>query len=284
MSHLSITTPRIKAETAIRTNRDPIERHRSAVLFSFRQKVKLSFDCANYTVKTVENPGELRQALLLRQEVFRQEFSQNPSSADSDFDALDIEADHLVVIDRAFQKVVGNYRLISSHYAPCFYSQEEFVLDEFLQFKGNKLELSRACVHPHYRRGIIMQLLWRGLMEYLTSTNAAYLFGCTSIKTINRGSIRSLTALLDEKSAFTDRYGVKPLLHCCPDRRSELEGDSVHHSSIEGLMPPLLKSYLRAGAQLCRYPAVDMDFQCTDFLTVLDLETMQRTYARKYLE
>jgi putative hemolysin len=54
-------------------------------------------------------------------------------------------------------------------------------------------------------------------------------------------------------------------------------------NDAESLMPPIMKAYLRAGAQLCRYPAVDMDFKCTDFFTILDLDGMRDMYARKYL-
>jgi putative hemolysin len=44
-----------------------------------------------------------------------------------------------------------------------------------------------------------------------------------------------------------------------------------------------MQAYLRAGAKLSRRPAVDMDFQCTDFFTILDLDEMRDVYARKYL-
>jgi putative hemolysin len=54
-------------------------------------------------------------------------------------------------------------------------------------------------------------------------------------------------------------------------------------SSPEDVMPPIMKAYLQAGARLCRNTAIDMDFQCTDFFTILDLEDMQDIYARKYL-
>jgi putative hemolysin len=256
---------------------------RSASPIEFRQKVGISFDRSQYTVKSVENSDELLQAISLRQEVFRREFCQDLTGTVSDLDELDMIADHLIVIDNVSHKVIGNYRLISSLHSHRFYSQSEFSLTEFLGSGGDKLELSRSCVHSAHRCGIVMQLLWRGVIEYMRLIGARYLFGCTSVKTIRGDLIAQLTSLLDYKNAFTDRYRVEPLLHCRVPHHPELNGELPKINAAESLVPPIMKGYLRAGAQLSRCPAVDMDFQCTDFFTILDRDRMRDEYARKYL-
>jgi putative hemolysin len=255
----------------------------SASPVEFRRKVGVSFDRSQYTVKSVENSDELLQAISLRQEVFRREFCQDWTKTVSDLDELDMTADHLIVIDNVSHKIIGNYRLISSLHSHRFYSQGEFSLTEFLRSSGDKLELSRSCVHSAHRCGIVMQLLWRGVIEYMRVIGARYLFGCTSVQTVRGDLIAQLISLLDHKNAFTDQYRVEPLHHCRVPHHSESNGDLPNISAAESLVPPIMKGYLRAGARLCRCPAVDADFQCTDFFTILDRDRMPDDYARKYL-
>jgi len=272
----------MNTENQIPICRNIIRPYGSAGSIDFRRKVDISFDRSQYTVKSVETQDELRQALSLRWEVFREEFCRNSTGTETDFDELDIEADHLVVIDRLSQHVVGNYRLISSKHSRRFYSQEEFSLTDFLRSNDHKLELSRSCVHPKHRNGIVMQLLWRGVMEYMTAINARYFFGCTSVRTVQLELIDQLVSVLDQENAFTAQYGVLPLPHCRISSQPPPANNINPSPSAKRLIPPIMNAYLRAGAKLCRHAAIDTDFQCTDFFTILDLKNMEGIYTRKF--
>ena len=65
---------------------------------------------------------------------------------------------------------------------------------------------------------------------------------------------------------------------------------ALRHWELEGtgkpfwkkLLPPLLRSYLQAGSKVHGAPALDKDFQCIDLLTILDLRSVQGSYARRY--
>ena len=48
-------------------------------------------------------------------------------------------------------------------------------------------------------------------------------------------------------------------------------------------MPPLLRGYLRLGAQVCGPPSYDPDFDCADFLILLDVENLDQRYLRFFL-
>lgn len=50
----------------------------------------------------------------------------------------------------------------------------------------------------------------------------------------------------------------------------------------EALIPPLLKSYLKHGAKIVGVPALDSDFGCIDFLTVLKKAEMTNSLARRF--
>src|SRR5690606_878355 len=100
-------------------------------------------------------------------------------------------ADHLLVIDHDLPKskrIVGTYRLLRQEVAERhkgFYSASEFDLstlmsDEFRQNLGGGrqlLELGRSCVHPDYRANSTINMLWKGIAEYLKEHRIAWMFG-----------------------------------------------------------------------------------------------------------
>jgi putative hemolysin len=54
-------------------------------------------------------------------------------------------------------------------------------------------------------------------------------------------------------------------------------------TALRAAMPPLLRGYLRLGAQVCGAPAHDVRFGSADFFTLLDAERIDRRYLRYLL-
>ena len=50
----------------------------------------------------------------------------------------------------------------------------------------------------------------------------------------------------------------------------------------EGKTPSLLKSYIKAGAKVSSYPAYDRDFNCIDFVTILERKNLDSKLVRKF--
>ena len=50
-----------------------------------------------------------------------------------------------------------------------------------MSYPGEILELGRSCVDPTYRSGATMQLLWRGIAEYVFYHDISIMFGCASL-------------------------------------------------------------------------------------------------------
>jgi putative hemolysin len=48
-----------------------------------------------------------------------------------------------------------------------FYTALEFDLGGITAPVGELMELGRSCVEPGYRTGAVMQLLWRGIADYV---------------------------------------------------------------------------------------------------------------------
>src|SRR5690606_22570614 len=122
------------------------------------------------------NGSELLKILQLRHDIFVKEWQGRKTYHGLDVDNYDFAGDHLMIIDKSNNEVVGTYRLLCSKFTDRFYSQSEFHMDEFLRWPVVKLELGRACVHPQYRDGSTIDLLWKGLTRYIDEVEARYLF------------------------------------------------------------------------------------------------------------
>jgi len=254
-------------------------------LLRFRQKTRIHFKVKHFTVKTVENRRELLQSYRLRYDVFHKEYMGKTFPVGFDTDIFDRWADHLVVIDERISRVVASYRLISSEFSHHFYSATEFDISNFLARPGIKLELSRTCIHKDFRKGSVIVLLWRGLGEYIKASRANYLFGCSSIKTMDLDELCGVFKELDSEGYVDSSLSLPVLPEFRMDGFSKAikaRAGSQEQSKIQ--IPTLLKGYLRTGATVAPDPALDRKFRCVDFFTVLDVSKMNELSAKKYLK
>lgn len=254
---------------------------------NYRGNVQFSFDRGHFTVKTASKGSELEDCLRLRFDVFHKEYMRKRRDHGVDVDALDFSCDHLMIVDKRTGKTIGTYRLNSSLFTNTFYSQGEFEMDELLKLPGTKLELGRACIAREFRTGAVIALLWRGIAEYIRETRTQILFGCSSIKTIEPMQIGRITRSLilsgdltyDFNVKPTKKYRVKQMSHILNYLEAEKEASG---DDVTGLIPPLFQSYLRMGAKICGEPALDRDFYCIDFLTLIRVEELNPTLREKY--
>jgi len=252
------------------------------LLKGFKNKVNLSLEKGSFLVKTVDHPSELAAVLRLRHEVFHKEFLGEKLPLEIDMDDYDALGDHLIIMDQEKKKIVGTYRLICSKFSPSFYSTSEFELSQFLKEPSVKLELSRACIHQDYRTGAVINLLWRGLVQYLQTVKADYLFGCASIRTMESEEVNAILAYLSNRGYLNEQYAIRP--HADYKMHGVLSSAAPEEvvAKGKGLIPPLLSSYLRAGAKVCGEPALDRSFQCVDFFTILKMDEVTKIYEKRY--
>lgn len=246
-------------------------------LQQFQPKVPIYQSTDNFVLKTAESPFELRQVLKLRHEVFYKELQDRSHSTRLDFDDFDAACDHLIIIDRKTSRIVGTYRVISSNFSNRFYSSGEFNLAGVLELPGNKLELGRACIHQDYRTGAIINLLWKGIAEYIRKTNTAYLFGCASVQTVDPVVAGRLMGHLREKGSAIEGFGVHPTAKYACRLPTIPPCDSA-----EDEIPGLIQSYILAGAKFYGEPALDEEFQCFDFFMMVKISEMSRLFKRRY--
>jgi len=81
-----------------------------------------------------------------------------------DEDEFDDVCEHLLVMNG--KEVVGTYRLLRRNETKNpskFYTSGEFDISKLLETDFNLLELGRSCIHPNFRDGKVIQILWKGL-------------------------------------------------------------------------------------------------------------------------
>lgn len=250
-------------------------------LRAFKPKIQFEIEQNGYLIKTATTVQELEEVLKLRYQVFIREGLNKKTFMGVDFDRYDLLADHVLVKDLENNITIGTYRLLCSKFTSDFYSQNEFHLDLFLKSPGIKLELGRACIHPFYRNGMSLNLVWKGLGKYARLTRADYLFGCASVHTMDPKLSMALFHHMKEQLGY--HFDIQPTSKFS-FKEEEIRGDHGMFSSVEleAKLPSLLKSYIKAGAQIHGLPAVDKDFDCIDFMTILNIPSMSEKYRTRY--
>ena len=230
---------------------------------------------SRYVLKTVDQVSEFQEVLSLRAKVFSEDYGISAPSLD--IDPIDFQCDHLIIIDQMSEKVVGTYRLVCSKFSENFYSETEFEMKDFLSAPGIKLELGRACIAHSHRKGAVLSLLWRGVIQYAIKTNATYLFGCSSVKGESFSDAKSLYESLNAEGHLSTEWKINPLTQF-----QIPEFNLVQTSTTPPPLPSLFRSYLNAGSKVLGEPAFDPAFHCFDFLTVLRLTDITANYEKRY--
>ena len=256
---------------------------------NFSAHIPIMIEKNNFIVKTADSTDELREALRLRHDVFLQELLKRRKRSGLDRDRFDKHCDHLIIIDKRIGKIIGTYRLQSSEHTTKWYTATEFHMKHIKKLPGTKLELGRACVHPDHRNGITIALLWEGIHAYIAASGSRYLFGCSSIKTMDKEEIKLIYNYLKQNGHVSEHHKVKPknkfrVPGFNKFSRQHLKQTQypMGHQEMKEMIPSLLASYLRFGAKVCGLPALDRSFKCIDFLTLLSVEDIKQNYRRKH--
>jgi putative hemolysin len=233
-----------------------------------------------YHVGLALSESEVLEAQRLRYRVFAEEMGARLPSrlAGVDQDVFDAFCHHLIVRDMEDGKVIGTYRILTpsaARRAGSYYSETEFDLVRLSHLRPRLVEIGRSCVDPAYRSGAVIALLWSGLAGFMRDGGYEHLMGCASIGMADGGHHAAGIYARMEKHMAPLEYRVFPR---CPLPLERLE------ASPEAELPPLLKGYLRAGAQVCGEPAWDPDFNTADLLLLLPMSRISSRYARHFVE
>jgi len=229
---------------------------------------------------------ELHDAQRLRWQVFVGEMGArlNPprgTPTGLDADLFDPHCEHLLVRTRATAdappQVVGTYRVLTPAAARLLgglYSDTEFDLLRLAPLRPRLLELGRSCVHPAWRQGGVILMLWSALIAFMRDNGLDAAIGCASVPMHDGGhAAASLWQALSATHLAPIEHRVTPRL---PLPVHEL------NRTLQVEPPALVKGYLRCGARLLGAPAWDPDFGVADLPLMLRLADLPPAYARRF--
>ena len=249
-------------------------------------------------VRLAETDAEVEAAQHLRYRVFYEEMSAiaSPSmrEAQRDFDQFDAFCDHILVVDRAAldeddqPSVVGTYRLMrgaDARRAGGFYTSGEYDLSGLLcacEEDARLLELGRSCVLKTYRsKPAAMQLLWRAIMTYVTRFSIDTMFGCASLPGTDPAALSLPLSYLYHFHSMsrTERVSARPELYVTMDLMAK---EDIDVREARRMLPPLIKGYLRAGAQIGDGAVVDRQFGTTDVFIYQPVNRLDQRYSNRF--
>jgi putative hemolysin len=224
---------------------------------------------------------DVRAAQRLRYRVFVEEMGAQLSNDEPgiESDRFDPFCQHLLVRDVTTDEVVGCYRILTDTQARAaggFYSQTEFDITRVLAMPGRVVEVGRTCIHPDYRTGAVIALLWSGLARFMLLHRYDYLIGCASVPL--REGIERVGAIWHMLAAS---YLMSAEWRVVPRAPFEVLPRPADNTPPE--LPPLIRGYVRLGARVCGEPAWDPAFNVADLFLLLSLDRLSARYAQHFI-
>lgn len=242
-----------------------------------------------YTVTLAKNASEIEEAQRLRYQVFFEEMGATTSLAAAqaksgvalDIDEYDADCEHLLVRDDGSGQVVGCYRIMRPETARrrgAFYADSEFDLSRLNHLRHNTAEVGRACIHPDFRSGSVIMLLWSGLAQFMVENRYQYLIGCASIN-LSDGHDNALAVYREmiKNNLAPAEYRVFPR-HAYP-----VDVSQTVEPIAPARIPPLLKGYARLGAWIGGAPTWDTDFNTADLFVLLPITRLPANYSKHFM-
>jgi putative hemolysin len=245
-------------------------------------------------IRLAESAAEIEAAQELRYRVFYEEMSASPTpemaASKRDFDSFDPFCEHLIVLDArkgaGAAGIVATYRLLRRPGAERrgqFYSIDEYDISTIVAHPGEILELGRSCVDAAYRSKAVMQLLWKGISDYVFHFNIEIMFGCASFPGTDPAEHATTLSYLHHRHMAPPQFRPRAV----PSRyvsMNLLPIEQIDERRALASLPPLIKGYLRLGGFVGDGAVIDHQFGTIDVsvIGVTDLVTDKdcKHYAR----
>jgi putative hemolysin len=240
-----------------------------------------------YSLLLSNDPAQIEAAQRLRYDVFSSEpgFALVGQRDGIDADRFDEHCDHLLVREENSGQLVGCYRMLTPTGAVAaggLYTATEFDIRSLDSLRPSLVEMGRAVVHTNHRNGAVVLLMWAGILAYLDHCDYDYVTGCVSVPVVVAGEppgtqIRGVRDFVTRRHAAAAEYQVRPYRPVVIDGRPL---DEIAPPA-RPVIPPLMRGYLRLGAQICGEPAHDPDFGVGDFPALLHKRQADTRYLRR---
>jgi putative hemolysin len=243
-------------------------------------------DTPRYTLLLSTDAALIDDAQCLRHEVFTSEpgFDLTGTVDGRDFDRFDEYCDHLLVREDRSGELVGCYRMLpppGAIAAGGLYSATEFDVSELDPLRPSLVEMGRAVVREDHRNGGVVLLMWAGILAYLDRSGYDFVTGCVSVPVQGAPGEAPGAQIRAVRDCVRRRHASPYTVH--PHRPVVLDGKGLDDipPPARVTLPPLMRGYLRLGAEVCGDPALDPDFGVGDFPALLDKRKADVRYLQR---
>ena len=245
-------------------------------------------------IRRAQGEDDLLKVQALRYQVFYEEFGAKPigdmADLKRDYDEFDDLADHLVVTDTdpksKVETIIGTYRLLKQDQAAKqgnFLTGKSYDLTPLLESGQSLLELSRSCVLPAYRTRPVLQLLWKGIAEYLIEYDIEVMLGCASFLTTDINEVKQELAYLHHHHLVPKAMRVRARDDLFENMDLVPNADINVRKSFHKL-PPLIKGYLRVGSTVGEGAVIDHQFGTIDVFVSMQTHMIAGRYRKHYMD
>ena len=246
----------------------------------------LSTDTPRCTLLLSTDPALIDAAQRLRHDVFTSEpgFELAGAIDGRDADRFDEYCDHLLVREDNSGELVGCYRMLpppGAIAAGGLYTATEFDVEGLDALRPSLVEMGRAVVREDHRNGGVVLLMWAGILAYLDRCGYDYVAGCVSVPVQGCEGDAPGSQIRGVRDFVRRRHAAPYTVH--PYRPVIIDGSGLDDIDPPARVsvPPLMRGYLRLGAQVCGEPAHDPDFGVGDFPALLDKRQADVRYLRR---
>ncbi len=246
----------------------------------------------NLTLRLAENVADVYAAQRLRYRIFCEEMGGAANLAvqqqKRDFDQFDDACYHLIVVDNnriGDARVVGTYRLLTRTnmaLVGSFYTETEYDISPLKASPLELMELGRSCVEQQYRTRPVIQMLWQGIGSFIAAKDIKLMFGCASFHGVNvKEHAHALSYLYHYHMAPED---IRPkALPAHYVNMNLMPKEDVNPRAAIGVLPPLIKGYLRLNGLVGDGAVLDYAYNTCDVSIVVQTDMLKQRYTDRYL-
>lgn len=240
------------------------------------------FETEKYIIKLAQTEEERKGLYKLRYYDLLQYFNEDyVNETHEDKDDYDDYCNHLIIIDKENNEVVGTYRLIKSAHLSTlksFLTEKEYNIDSLKKY--NILEVGRSVVKEDHRDGVVIMLLWKAIITYAIANDVDFMIGTASFQGVDP------SIYADAFSYLGDKFLSPEDIRCEVNKHSYYplkQKEQYNLFEAKKQLPPLVKGYLNLGATIGNGIFKDVPFNSLDVLIVLKIKDINKKYLNRLL-
>lgn len=222
---------------------------------------------------------EVKQVQILRYNYLLKEYNQSLPDGGIDDDGYDKYTDSILVINTESGEICGTYRVatLKTTNGHKFLTEDEYDITPLKESGKDFVELGRAVVHPEYRTGLVIQLLFLGIYRYMIENNCQYTIGLCSFHGNDPTLYKNAFSYLKQNYSFKDLE-----IKACNNAFNLDMVSEIDEKKVDSELTGLLKMYLRFGNRVCFNGSIDYSFNSCDILIILDINEANMRYINHF--